>query len=184
MRQDLADGGDTAPRVVQSLRAEEVMTAPTKRKQRNRKTRPANLVALERRRRAIELRGQGKTFVEIGKELGVTGPRAFQLVTQAIDDVNALLVSEVKAHRQKHLDELHAMRKGIWKDATAGQVGKIDRIIKLLEREARLLGLDAAEKFEHAGPDGGPITVDAMRSGVAAELTRLAAKRREQGPGG
>jgi hypothetical protein len=166
---------------VQSLRDKEVMTAPRKRKQRNRKTAPANLVALERRRRAIELRGQGKTFVEIGKELGVTGPRAFQLVTQAIDDVNALLVGEVKALRQKHLDELHAMRKGIWKDATAGQVGKIDRLIKILEREARLAGLDAAEKFEHSGPDGGPITVDEMRSDVAARLTALAAQRRGNG---
>jgi len=159
------------------------MTAKGKR-QPKRKTRPVNLLAAERRRRAIELRGQGMTFVEIGKQLGVTGPRAFQLVTQAIDEVNALLVSETKALRQKHLDETHAMRKGIWKDATAGQVGKIDRMIKLLEREAKLAGLDAAEKFEHSGPDGGPITVDEMRSGVAKELTRLAAQRKGQRSGG
>lgn len=153
--------------------------------QRKRKNRPVNIRAAERRIRAVELRREGKTFVEIATALGISRTRAFQLVTEAIDETNDLLVTETKKLRQRQQDRIAALVKALWKKATKdGQVGAVDRVIKLLEREARLAGLDAAEKFEHSGPDGGPITIDEIRSDVSARLTALARQRRGSGDGG
>jgi hypothetical protein len=150
--------------------------ATQRRKQRNRKTRPANILAAERRRRAIDLRSQGKTFVEIGKELGISGPRAFQLVTEAMDGAHALLVTETARLRQKQLDRIEALVEAIWPAGAKGDVAKIDRIVKLFEREAKLGGLDASDKLEVTGKDGKPLEISSVRAQLVAKLQGLAAK--------
>jgi hypothetical protein len=159
---------------------------PTKgSKKSRRKTKPVNIRAAERRNQAIGLRKQGKTFKEIGAVIGVTPQAVFKMVTKTLDEANALLVTETKALRQRQLDRIDVLVQAMWKVATEkGEVGKVDRLVKLFEREAKLAGLDAAEKFEHSGPDGGPITVGEIRSDVAAKLAALAAQRRGHGPGG
>lgn len=159
--------------------------ATHKRRKHQRKTRPVNIRAAERRTQAIALRKEGKTFAEIGAELGVSAQAVFKMVTKVLDHANALLVTETKALRQRQLDRVETLVHALWKAAVEkGEVGKADRLIKLFEREARLAGLDAAEKFEHSGPDGGPITVDEIRSDVASRLNALAAQRRGHGSGG
>ena len=47
-----------------------------------------------------------------------------------------------------------------WWGAAQGDLHAFDRVLRLLERRAKLLGLDAAQKLEHTGKDGGPIQVD------------------------
>ena len=49
-----------------------------------RPTSPQRIRAAERRRRAVELRGAGRTFKQIGEELGVSTQRAHALVHEAI----------------------------------------------------------------------------------------------------
>jgi len=144
-------------------------------RQRKRKTRAVNILATERRSRAIALRYEGKTFVEIGAILGVTGGRAHQLVTEAMDAANTLLVTDTAKLRQRQLDELAAIKGALWVGARRGEVGKVDRLDKIWSREAKLAGLDAPNKHEHSGPGGKPIDFREMRERVAGRIAALAA---------
>ena len=47
-----------------------------------------------------------------------------------------------------------------WWGAAQHDLHAFDRVLRLLERRAKLLGLDAAQKLEHSGKDGGPIQTD------------------------
>ncbi len=44
-----------------------------------------------------------------------------------------------------------------WWGAAQRDLHAFDRVLRLLERRAKLLGLDAAQKLEHSGKDGGPV---------------------------
>ena len=46
---------------------------------------------------------------------------------------------------------------------TGPVLAAIDRLLKIQERRARLLGLDAPKKMELGGPDGGPIPITEVR---------------------
>ena len=157
------------------------MGAQRTRRNRRRKTRAVNIRALDRRTRAIELRREGKTFKEIGELLGVSAPAVFKMVTKTLDAANALLVTEAKELRQRQLDRVESLLHALWKASQDGQVGKIDRVVKLMEREAKLAGLDAPNKYEHGGPDGGPIQVTDARARLAEKVAFLAKKRTEGG---
>ncbi len=45
----------------------------------------------------------------------------------------------------------------LWRRVQSGDDHAIDRALRIMERRARLLGLDAATKTEHTGKEGGPI---------------------------
>jgi hypothetical protein len=59
--------------------------------------------------------------------------------------------------RRLELERLDAMLAGIWSRAARGEEAAIDRVLKIQARRAALLGLDAATKQEHSGPDGSPL---------------------------
>lgn len=141
----------------------------------NRKTRASNIIAAERRARAIVLRRDGKTFAEIGEVLGVSAPAVFKMVTKTLDQANALLVTETAALRQRQLDEMAAIKGALWLRAQDGTLGAVDRLDKIWTREAKLAGLDAPNKHVHSGPGGGPIDFREMRERVAGRVAALAA---------
>ena len=45
----------------------------------------------------------------------------------------------------------------LWRRVQNGDERAIDRVLRIMERRAKLLGLDAAAKTEHTGKEGGPI---------------------------
>jgi hypothetical protein len=49
--------------------------------------------------------------------------------------------------------------KAMWSKAMKGDVARVDRCLRIMERRAKLLGLDAPSKQEHTGKDGGAIPV-------------------------
>jgi len=50
-----------------------------------------------------------------------------------------------------NLDRLDYMFQGLWKDAVNGNEHKVDRILKILDRQSRYLGLDAPVRTELSG---------------------------------
>ncbi|MFW6344772.1 MAG: hypothetical protein ACOC0M_00350, partial [Halomonas sp.] len=52
------------------------------------------------------------------------------------------------------LDRLDRLLLGLWPKATAGSVAHVDRAIKVMERRAKLTGLDAPTKIAPTDPDG------------------------------
>jgi len=50
----------------------------------------------------------------------------------------------------------------------------LDQVNKCIERRCKLLGLDAPQKQEHTGKDGGPIVVDQFKGWTTEEVARYA----------
>ncbi|GAA3002500.1 hypothetical protein GCM10020229_13210 [Kitasatospora albolonga] len=60
-----------------------------------------------------------------------------------------------------------------------GDLPAVDRAVRILERDARLLGIDQPTRTELSGPDEGPITLEAITSAELAQL--IAATEGEDG---
>jgi len=155
--------------------------------------------AAERQARVVDLRRQRIPFHKIGEQLGISRQRAQQLYEEAIQAVKEPSVRAHRAEMLEQLDELeqaalkvlatehvvvqqgHIVSKILDEDEEGNPVygepliddapvlNAIDRLLKIQERRARLVGADAATKVEvesHVDPE-------------SIELLRLI-KQREQ----
>lgn len=137
--------------------------------------------AAERRVQALKLRIAGASYRVIGEQLGVSGKTAWEDVHHALAELAELeeaLTKEYRALELARLDDwtLDAARilKTTHPLVSGGKVlsgftesGKvigltdegpklqaIDRLLRISERRARLLGLDAPSKVAPVNPDG------------------------------
>jgi hypothetical protein len=77
---------------------------------------------------------------------------------------------QLKQVQEARIERLVA---ALWTKALKGDLFAMDRITKLLERQARLHGLDAPTRQELTGAEGGPIEVKAIEEQKAAALAFL-----------
>ena len=125
--------------------------------------------AKERRLAAFELRKKGKSYREIGKELGATAQSAHRHVTKTLKEIAEKTSDEaerVKVIELARLDELLAMA---WEKAEAGDRLAIDTALNVMRRRSALLGLDAPKQTELGGIGGGPVGIDA----TSIDLSKL-----------
>ncbi len=113
--------------------------------------------AHQSRRTAMELRTQGKTYREIGDEMGVCMQEAHRLVKSAIDRVVKKLDESADTYRVLQLDRIDKLIDASWGMAMEGSPQHIVVIIKLLERQAKLTGIDQPETFEVSNPNNSKI---------------------------
>ena len=93
----------------------------------------------ERRRQALALRLTGATFDQIGQQLGCDKSTAYRLISKEIREIPREEADELRTIECSRLDKLqHA----VWQAAIQGDVNAVDRVLKISERRARLLGLD------------------------------------------
>jgi hypothetical protein len=118
------------------------------------KTRPDNIAAQEKCLDALGLRKAGLSYAAIGKEIGVCRQRAYQLVVEAMDAMRAECAEEAEAVRVIELERLDALWVGNYPAAVSGDSSAINSALKIMERRARLLGLDAPTKVAPTTPDG------------------------------
>lgn len=113
-------------------------------RQGQRKLTPETIECKERAVKAVELRKNGLTFRSIAEQVGYNSPQA------AYDAVKRLLRETLREPadelRTLELERLDAMWQAHYLAAQAGDVQAIGACMKLMERRARLLGLDAPEK--------------------------------------
>lgn len=109
----------------------------------------------QRRARALQMRLDGYTFLEIGQDLGISTSAAHKHVQKGLE--NLARDSEEKAQMLimmecARLDRLHRAN---WGAAISGDdLPAVDRILKVMERRAKLLGLDAPNKIAQTNIDG------------------------------
>jgi Sigma-70, region 4 len=99
----------------------------------------------ERERLAVELRVQGCTFAEIGTQLGVSDRMASRIFHRAMDRVLREPVGQLVDLEAARLDALWA---AMWPRALAGSARHAEVCLRVLERRARLLGLNQPSKLE------------------------------------
>lgn len=104
------------------------------------------VTAIQRQQRAVELRRAGYSYREIGKAIGIGTTSAHRLVTRAVVETRKAIAEDVNEMRALELSRLDALLGGLWADARRGHLGAIDRVLRIMERRAKLLGLDAPLK--------------------------------------
>lgn len=116
-------------------------------------------VALKRQAECLELRRMGKGYAEIAATLGIAIGTAHKAVKNGLADARAQITASADELRTEELSRLDAMLGGLWPRARKGEVAAVDRVLKISERRAKLLGLEAPVRIESTGKDGGPIEV-------------------------
>jgi hypothetical protein len=107
------------------------------------KATPAVIERLERTAQAIELRKSGATFARIGDHFGVSAQSAHEMVMKGL---KATLAEPAAEHRALAVQRLDHMLNAIWTAATNGDLQAQAGVLRLEERRAKLLGLDAPNK--------------------------------------
>jgi DNA-binding transcriptional MerR regulator len=94
----------------------------------------------ERRRQALELRKAGFSFPEIARALGMCDAAgAYRLIQSALKETLREPADEV---RKLELERLDRLTRAIWQRAVGGDGESIDRVLRLMQRRAKYLGLD------------------------------------------
>lgn len=111
--------------------------------------------------KASELRMKGLTVREIAAELGRSVGGTMGALDRALKKYQKESLSNIEDWRSQELARLDVMQAALWPDVTKGKQGAIDRVLRIMERRARLLGLDAATaaSIGVTGRDGKSLTV-------------------------
>lgn len=120
------------------------------------KTSKRRLEAAENQRKALELRKAGVTFATIAEQLGYRGPSgAYRAVMSALRKTLQEPADEVRKMETERLD---ALLLALWSQAKSGNQGAIDRTLKVMERRAKLWGLDMPTRTDITS-GGQPLTI-------------------------
>ena len=101
------------------------------------------IAAAERQRRALELRKGGASLRAIGDALGCSHETARQDVAAALAALVAETRADAEVYRTLELERLDALQLAHWSKAMRGDYQSSMVLLRVFERRARLLGLDA-----------------------------------------
>lgn len=152
---------------------------------------------LDREARAIELRRNGATYPQIAERLSISEAGARKIVKRVLDRMVTEAVPDVRKLELDRLDQLHVQALLVLQrehvvvsggKAVLDQAGRpirddgptlaaIDRLLKVQERRARLLGLDAPTKVDMT-----LLTIDQLDSQIADLEQQLAQHDRNPQP--
>lgn len=119
---------------------------------RNSPTAQRRIEAKERALKALELRKKGMRYEQIAQQLGYTNRgSAHKAVMKELKLLAKECLEEAAQVRDLELQRLDALYLKAWEAVEEGDLPAIDRCLRIMERRAKLLGLDAAEKVEHSG---------------------------------
>ena len=118
------------------------------------KTAGQRISAAEKRKTSVQLREAGLTFKEIANQVGVSTARAHQYVEQELDQLNQKASESAETLRRLEAERLDRATTGIWAHVKRGDYKAIDRLIKIMERRARLFGLDGPTKVATTDQEG------------------------------
>lgn len=117
-------------------------------------TSPRSLVALQRQQQAVELRRSGRSYREIAHAVGISVASAHRLVGTAIAEARTTVREDVVELRALELSRLDGLMVALWPKARRGELSAVDRVLKIMERRAKLLGLDAPVKLARTNAAG------------------------------
>jgi len=116
------------------------------------KTSAPRITAAERRLKALDLRKKGFSYTQIGTKLGCSRQTACRYVISELEVLADKCREEAARVRDLELQRLDELYLVAWKAIAEGSdLGAIDRCLRIMERRAKLLGLDAAQKVDVNG---------------------------------
>lgn len=138
---------------------------------------PAVVAKTERQALAVKLRREGKSYREIAEIVGYsTEFSARRAVKTVMDRVAAELREDASEALLLDLSRLDSILVVLGPKVEEGELGAIDRALKVLDQRAKLLGLYAPERRELSGPGGAALIPEGMTDDeVAARVKALLA---------
>jgi len=115
------------------------------------KTAPAKVPAAARREKTLELRAKGMSIRAIAGKLGVSKS---QVQRDIVKELQAAAADRKKIAGHiidLELAKLDALEENAWEHIAAGELSAIDRVLRSMERRAKLLGLDKTGGAGDAG---------------------------------
>lgn len=137
---------------------------------------PDQISVEEWRLRALDLRREGKNFREISAVLTAEGgptslSRAYELVVEALNDIREHCRETAQDIRDIEVQRCDRMIEELFRRLTSTGAGEnakkpvssriaarlVDSIIRVQDRKARYLALDAPKRIEATGANGSPL---------------------------
>jgi hypothetical protein len=106
---------------------------------------------------ALEMRRRGKSYHEIGAALGCNESSARRRIAKRMEVLRAETHEHAEEIRQMEVLRLDAMTDGIWDRAVGGDEKAIREVVRIMERKAKMLGLDKGED------DDGALLINGVR---------------------
>jgi hypothetical protein len=133
-------------------------------------------IIAERRIRAFGLRKAGASYRQIAQQLNVSVNTAWADVNAELLELRQQTTADAEAVREMELQRCDEMILGLWPAVRLGDPKSVMAAVRVSDRRARLLGLDAATKSELTGAGGGPLEIKELRESIASKLSSLAAR--------
>lgn len=127
----------------------------------NHPSRKPEVVAV-REMQAIELMLAGANYSEVGRGIGLTESGARQLVLRIMNRWKAEHEEKIGLLREMEVRRMDRLFMALYSMATNTQSPNLAasaQAVRIAERKAKLLGLDAPAQLEVGSPAGGPIVV-------------------------
>ena len=116
------------------------------------KTSVRRIKTTEKTLKALTLRKKGFNYTKIGEELGCARQTACRYVLSELENLADKCREEAARVRDLELQRLDELYLVAWKAIAEGSdLVAIDRCLRIMERRAKLLGLDAAQKVDVNG---------------------------------
>ena len=128
------------------------------------KTSTARARKLKHQAQALDLRRAGHSYAQISAKIGISKSSAHQLVQVGLEDARMQISASADQLRSEEIARLDGMLTKLYPRAKMGDVQAVDRVLKIGERRAKLLGLEAPVRIETTGRDGAAIEVSSSIS--------------------
>jgi len=127
--------------------------------------------ARDREAKALELRKAGATYAMIAERVEMSESGTRQAVTRVLQRLIGAATESAEEVRRLELERLDAMLLTIAPQIRGGNLGAIDRALRIMERRAKMLGNDAPSKVAPTTPDGAePWSLDGLSAEEVAEI--------------
>jgi AraC-like DNA-binding protein len=104
------------------------------------------ITAVERQRQALNARKAGKSYQEIAREVGYKSASGAHAAVRLA--LKKTLQEPADELRKLEIARLDAMLEAVWPQVEKGDARSVEVALKIEERRARLLGLDAPSEVD------------------------------------
>lgn len=104
--------------------------------------------AAENERAALSLRKAGATYDAIARQLSMSEEGARAAVKRAVEKLHAAVNESARELRTMEVERCDAIQTALWSKVMKGDERASLVVLKVMERRARLLGLDAPETLQ------------------------------------
>lgn len=120
-------------------------------------TSATRIAAARRREECVQMRLAGHSIGAIAAAVKLSPSTVHAHLTESMAQAVARIADTNEEIRRIEIDRLDLLLVSVWADAMSGSVLHTDRALRIMERRAKLLGLDAPVRAELTGRDGGPM---------------------------